>query len=251
MKRSVIAFDLDDTLAVTKSPIAGEMSELMGGLLQRFDVCVITGGAFAQIKKQVVDQLDVDPALLGRLHLMPTCGTRYYRFDVERSDWVQQYAEDLSPEQKSEIVSVLEEGAREQGIWEADPAGEIIEDRGSQITYSALGQQATPESKYAWDPDGTKKHALRDFVAQRLPNLEVRVGGTTSVDITNVGIDKAYGMRKLMEVLDVSEADILFLGDKLQPGGNDFPVKEMGIDCIAVEGWEQTALVVQGINDVT
>lgn len=251
MKRSVIAFDLDDTLAVTKSPIADQMSELLGGLLERFDVCVITGGAFDQIKKQVVDQLDVDPALLGRLHLMPTCGTRYYRFDGDQSAWVQQYAEDLSAEQKAEIISVLEEGAREQGIWEADPAGDIIEDRGSQITYSALGQQAAPDSKYAWDPDGTKKHALRDYVAQRLPNLEVRVGGTTSVDITNVGIDKAYGMRKLMEVLDLSEADILFLGDKLQPGGNDYPVKEMGIDCIAVEGWEQTALVVQGINDVT
>lgn len=251
MRRSVIAFDLDDTLAVTKSPITGQMSELLGDLLKRFDVCVITGGAFGQIKKQVVDQLDVDSARLGRLHLMPTCGTRYYRFDLAESDWVQQYAEDLSPEQKAEIISVLEQGAREQGIWETDPVGDIIEDRGSQITYSALGQQATPESKYAWDPDGTKKHALRDYVAQRLPNLEVRVGGTTSVDITNVGIDKAYGMGKLMEVLDLSEDNILFLGDKLQPGGNDYPVKEMGIDCIAVEGWEQTALVVQGINDVT
>ncbi len=251
MRRVAIAFDLDDTLAVTKSPISDRMSELLGQLLDRFQVCVITGGAFEQIAKQVVARLDVGPAALVNLHLMPTCGTRYYRFDLASAGWVQQYAEDLSDDQKREIISVLEAGARELGIWEEHPAGEIIEDRGSQITYSALGQQATPEAKYAWDPDGTKKHALRDYAAARLSNLEVRVGGTTSVDITNVGIDKAYGMRKLMGVLGIGEQAILFMGDKLGVGGNDYPVKAMGIDCIEVEGWEQTALVVAGINAVT
>lgn len=251
MRRIAIAFDLDDTLAVTKSPISDRMSELLSQLLDRFQVCVITGGAFEQIAKQVVGRLHVAPERLAHLHLMPTCGTRYYRFDVTAGEWTQQYAEDLSDAQKQEIVGVLEAGARELGIWEEHPAGEIIEDRGSQITYSALGQQAAPEAKYAWDPDGTKKHALRDYAAARLANLEVRVGGTTSVDITNVGIDKAYGMRKLMEVLDIDKQSILFLGDKLGVGGNDYPVKAMGIDCIAVEGWEQTALVVAGINAVT
>lgn len=251
MRRAVIAFDLDDTLAVTKSPISPRMSELLRELLKRFKVCVITGGAFEQMKKQVVDQLNADDDALANLHLMPTCGTRYYRFDQTGGGWVQQYAEDLSEQQKQEIVAVLEEGARELGIWERDPAGEIIEDRGSQITYSALGQQATPEAKYAWDPDGTKKHALRDYAAGRLENLEIRVGGTTSVDVTNVGIDKAYGMRKLMSVLGIGMSDILFLGDKLGIGGNDYPVKEIGVDCIAVDGWEETALVIEGINAVT
>lgn len=251
MKRTVIAFDLDDTLAVTKSPISDRMSELLAGLLERFDVCVITGGAFGQIEKQVVERLDVGPALLAKLHLMPTCGTRYYLFDEPTGSWMQQYAEDLSDDQKQQIVTVLQAGAKHLGIWEEEPAGEIIEDRGSQITYSALGQLASPESKYAWDPDGTKKHSLRDYAAQRLAGLEVRVGGTTSVDITNVGVDKSYGMRKLMAALGITKQDILFVGDKLEVGGNDYPVKAIGIDCISVDGWEDTALVVEGINAVS
>jgi phosphomannomutase len=251
LKRQLIAFDLDDTLTVTKSPVSDRMSELLGQLLEHYEVCVITGGAFSQIEKQVADRLEVGPLLLRKLHLMPTCGTRYYRYDDITEQWVQQYAEDLSAEQKKQIIEVLEAGAKKLGIWEQNPAGEIIEDRGSQITFSALGQQAKAEDKYAWDPDGKKKHALRDYVAERLDDLEVRVGGTTSVDITTIGIDKAYGMHKLMQVLEISKDDILFLGDKLEEGGNDYPVKALGIDTIAVEGWEQTALVLEGIIAVS
>ena len=251
MKRKLIAFDLDDTLAVTKSPISDRMSELLGKLLEHYEVCVITGGTFEQMEKQVASRLEISPLFMRRLHLMPTCGTRYYRFDDVTEKWVRQYAEDLSETQKREIIAMLEEGAKHLGIWEQNPAGEIIEDRGSQITFSALGQQALPEDKYAWDPDGKKKHALRDYVAERLDDLEIRVGGTTSVDITRIGIDKAYGMNKLIEVLGISKDEILFLGDKLEEGGNDYPVKALGIDTIAVDGWQQTALVIEGIIAVS
>ena len=140
--KKVIAFDLDDTLAVTKSQISDRMSMLLGKLLESYDVCVITGGAFDQIDKQVVRRLEVPKHLLGKLHLMPTCGTRYYRYDELEDKWVRQYAEDLSKEQKARVIDALEKVAKEMGIWCENPAGEIIEDRHSQITMSALGQQA-------------------------------------------------------------------------------------------------------------
>ena len=249
--KKLIAFDLDDTLAITKSPISDRMAELLEKLLQFYDVCVITGGSIEQIKKQVADRLEIDALLLRKLHLMPTCGTRYYRYEENSNGWKQQYAEDLSPEQKKRIIAVLEEAARNLGYWEEKPAGEIIEDRGSQVTYSALGQQATPEAKYAWDKDGTKKHAIRNYAAEKLDDLEVRVGGTTSIDVTTIGIDKAYGMKKLIEALGISKDEILFIGDKLEEGGNDYPVKAFGIDTISVEGWENTAHVLDGVIAVS
>ncbi|OFW66490.1 MAG: HAD family hydrolase [Actinobacteria bacterium RBG_16_68_21] len=249
MNRRLIAFDLDGTLTVSKSPIPPLMADRLRELLFHYDVCIISGGKFDQFRVQVIDRLEVSSEQLARLHIMPTSGTSYYRF-VDGS-WVVQYTEDLTPQRRVEIADVLMAGATELGYWESDPFGEVIEDRGSQVTFSALGQEAPPENKYAWDPDGAKKEALRAYVAARLPDLEVRVGGTTSIDVTREGIDKAYGMRKLMAALDLTSDDILFFGDKLDEGGNDFPVKSTGIDTIAVGNWEDTALALEAIIQVS
>ncbi len=251
MNRRVIAFDLDGTLAVTKSPISDVMAVALGRLLSLYEVCVISGGKFEQFKVQLIDRLNVPEDQLFKLHIMPTSGTSYLRFDPQTSDWVTQYSENLTADVRSEIIDVLTSGARELGYWEASPDGDIIEDRGSQITFSALGQHASPEKKQAWDPDGVKKNALRDYAAQRLPDLAVHVGGTTSVDVTAAGIDKAYGMRKLMEALGLEQTDILFFGDKLEEGGNDYPVKAMGVDTIAVGSWEDTATAIHAIVAVS
>lgn len=250
--KKVLAFDLDDTLAVTKSPISERMSSLLARVLEKYQICVISGGKFEQFEKQIVERLNIAPELLARLHLMPTCGTRYYRYDLNAGDWQVVYAEDLSEAEKQEIREVLEASAKEVGLWEENPHGEIIEDRLSQITYSALGQQALAEAKYAWaEAHAEDKEILRQKIADRLPNLEVRLGGTTSVDVTRKGIDKAYGMNKLMEILGLEKSEILFFGDKLNEGGNDYPVKAMGIDSITVEGWETTAYALDGILGVT
>lgn len=252
MTKKVIAFDLDDTLAVTKSPISDRMGELLVKLLENYDVCIISGGKFELFQIQVVDRLEATPQQLARLHLMPTCGTRYYRYEQISEKWQLQYAEDLTPTEKKDISKALEESAKELGLWDIEVFGERIEDRNSQVTYSVLGQLAPAEKKYEWAArNGETKLKLREMVAKRLLNLEVRLGGTTSVDVTRIGVDKAYGMQKLIEALDIGKEDILFIGDKLQEGGNDYPVRAMGIDTIEVEKWQDTAFVLDGITSVS
>lgn len=247
----MIAFDLDGTLAVTKSPILDSMAELLRDLLTPYEVCVISGGAFEQFKVQLIERLNANPEQLSRLHIMPTSGTKYLRYDACSREWVQQYSEDLAPEARTRIIEVLTSGAKTLGYWESKPWGPIIEDRGTQVTYSALGQDAPAENKYAWDPDGAKKRLLRDFAAQQLPDFEVHIGGTTSVDVTNTGIDKAYGMNRLMALVGFSSDEILFFGDQLDEGGNDYPVKSTGIDTISVGGWEDTSLAIHAIVAVS
>ncbi len=227
------------------------MGDLLVKLLAKYDVCVISGGSFKQFKIQVIERLDAPSNILKRLHLMPTCGTKYYCFDELSNEWKLQYNNALSDDQKEHITKVLEDSAKELGLWESNPYGEIIEDRDSQITFSALGQQAPAEPKYAWDPTGEKKLKIRDLVAKTLTDFEVRTGGTTSIDVTMPGVDKAYGMRKLVEQMQISKEEVLFIGDKLQEGGNDYPVKAFGIDTIEVQRWEDTALVLEGILSVT
>jgi phosphomannomutase len=251
MKRRVIAFDLDNTLADSKSPITEHMADLLNGLLKRFQVCVISGGKFAQFESQLLDHLKATPHALTALHIMPTCGTRYYRFDVATEAWQQVYAEDLPADKKAMIVAALNKGADALGFRETKLWGEQIEDRGSQVTFSALGQEAPVANKEAWDPDGAKKRKLRDYVAKEIPEFEVRVGGSTSIDVTKHGIDKAYGMKKLIALLGVAKEELIFVGDRLDEGGNDYPVKAMGVDCLQVSGWKDTALVIKTILEVT
>ena len=240
----LVAFDLDDTLAASKSPLDPRMATLIVDLLGAVEVCVISGGNFAQFELQLVDNLPLDhPDALARLHLMPTCGTQYFLF--QEGGWAAQYAENLSEEQKAAALAAVEQEAKRLGFWESETWGPILEDRGSQITFSALGQAAPVDAKKAWDPSGDKKNALRAAVQELLPELEARSGGSTSVDITRRGIDKAYGMRKLAELTGIPLDDMLFVGDRLDPDGNDYPVKAMGVECIAVEGWEDTAAFIE------
>jgi phosphomannomutase len=244
----LMAFDLDDTLAPSKSPLPTPMAALLVRLLQRCEVCIISGGRFEQFQTQILGRLDAPTDLLGRLHLMPTCGTQYVRW--QNGGWIAVYSEDLSTEQKDNIRRVLEAGARSLGLWEHRTWGPVLEDRGSQLTFSALGQSAPVAAKSAWDPGGVKRSKLREYVAARLPELSVQSGGSTSIDVTRLGVDKAYGMRKLMTYTGYPAADIMFVGDRLDPGGNDHPVLATGVRCVEVSGWEQTVQLLQRVVEL-
>lgn len=242
----IMAFDLDDTLAPSKSPLPDRMGALLSRLLDVVPVCIISGGQFGQFSMQVVDQLTgASREGFGRLHLMPVTGTQYYRF-VD-GGWKQIYAENLSDEEKRRALAAVETMARELGYWECQTWGPILEDRGSQITFSALGQAAPVDAKRAWDPTGEKKNRLAAAVSELLPELAVRSGGSTSVDITRKGIDKAYGMRKLSEMTGIGFPEILFVGDRLDPDGNDHPVMALGIPTHGVKDWEDTAAYLETV----
>jgi HAD superfamily hydrolase (TIGR01484 family) len=242
----LVAFDLDDTLAPSKAPLPEPVRKALLDLLAVTQVCVISGGQIEQFRKQVVDRLGPLPdSLAERLHLMPTCGTQYWRLTADGLTRV--YAEDLTEDEKTRAMTAVEEQARRLGLWSEHTWGPALEDRGSQVTFSALGQQAPLEEKKAWDPTGEKKNRLRSAVQEQLPDLEVRSGGSTSVDITRQGIDKAYGMRRLTELTAVPFAEMLFVGDRLDPDGNDYPVKAIGVPTRAVSGWEETPAVIEGI----
>ncbi|OKL54733.1 HAD family hydrolase [Bowdeniella nasicola] len=241
----IVAFDLDDTLAPSKSPVPPEVADALNELLRRVPVCVISGGQFGQFETQLLPALHLGDEAADRLHLMPTCGTRYLRWDGTK--YAEIYARNLSDEQRARAIEAVEATARDLGLWEADPWGDIIEDRGSQITFSALGQEAPLEAKVAWDMSGSKKNLLRDTLAPLLPDLEVRSGGSTSVDITARGIDKAYGIKELEKATGIGLADMLFVGDRLDEHGNDYPVKALGVACHEVASWRDTASYIHDV----
>jgi hypothetical protein len=241
--KRLVVFDLDGTLAESKAAIDTEMAALLGELLGVVRVAVISGGDWPQFEKQVLANLPHD-ASLANLSLLPTCGTKFYQY---AGHWRKVYSEDFTPTQKEKIISSLKKALGESGLKIEKTWGEQIEDRGSQITFSALGQQAPIEEKEQWDPDFAKRKKLKALLDDLIPEFSVRLGGTTSVDVTKPGIDKAYGIGKLRDTLGIAIEEMIFIGDALFPGGNDYPAEQAGVVSIRVKNPDETKRVVETI----
>jgi HAD superfamily hydrolase (TIGR01484 family) len=188
--KKLIVFDLDGTLAESKASLDAEMATRLSALLRIVQVAVISGGDWPQFKKQVLSNLPQDEHLKN-LSLLPTCGTKFYQY---AGDWRKLYSEDFTADERGKITSSLKQAIGSSGFKVEKIWGEQIEDRGSQITFSALGQQAPLEEKKKWDPDFTKRKKVKALLDKLIPEFSVRLGGTTSVDVTKPGIDKAYGI---------------------------------------------------------
>ena len=241
--KKLIVFDLDGTLAPSKSSLAPQTAALLHDLLGIIKVAVISGGAWLQFENQLLADLPQDDRLTN-LSLLPTCGTKFFQHNGR---WTELYSEDLSAEQKKKIIDSLDEAAGEAGYRAEKVWGEVIEDRGSQVTYSALGQQAPLAEKEKWDADFAKRKKITAILETLIPEFSVRMGGATSIDVTKPGIDKAYGIGKLRDTLHLSFKEMIYIGDALFPGGNDYPAEEAGVVSIPVKGPDDTNLVISTI----
>jgi len=241
--KKLFVFDLDGTLAESKSAVSPEVAGLLVLLLDVIKVAVISGGTWTQFETQLLAQL---PRANGfrNLFLLPTNGTQFFQHD---QGWVRLYSEALSEEERCLIISSLHHALEMAGIKVDRTWGEVIEDRGSQITMSVLGQDAPLAVKRSWDPDFANRTRIVSLLETLLPSFAIRMGGTTSIDVTKPGIDKAYGIGKLREHLDISIGEMLFAGDAIFAGGNDFSVQESGVDSILVSGPHETARVIQTV----
>ncbi|CCW17048.1 Phosphomannomutase [Sphingobium indicum BiD32] len=239
--KQLIAFDLDGTLAESKQPLAEAMGEALADLLQVTDAAIISGGDWPQFHKQVASRLP-HRADLARLWLLPTTGTKLYVY--RDGTWMALYANLFSDRQKAEILEAFDVVLQETGLVPEQSWGERIEDRGSQITFSALGQRAPLAAKEKWDPDFRKRKVIQAALRARLPDVSINIGGTTSIDVTQAGVDKAYGLKKLRDASRVALGDMMFVGDAVFPGGNDYPAKQLGLDTVRVTGPDATLAVI-------
>jgi phosphomannomutase len=237
----LIIFDLDGTLAESKLPLDAEMATLLARLLEFVKVAVIPGGAWPQFEKQVLHNLPHDERLKG-LSILPTCGTKFYRYD---GAWQELYSEEFSVDEKKIIVSGLNKAIDQSGFRAEKHWGDLIEDRGSQITFSALGQEAPLAEKKKWDLDFNKRKKIKEILEPLIPAFSIQLGGATSIDVTRSGIDKAYGVKKLHEILGVAIRDMVFVGDAIFPGGNDYPAKQAGVVSIEVRDPHETKRVIE------
>lgn len=241
--KKIMVFDLDGTITPSKSSMDTEMASLFSKVLDHMMIAVITGGGFERFAAQF-QELQCPDEKMRRFSFFPTSGTRYYRYTTE---WEQVYADEMTIEERQKIRDAFEKAYVDIDYCHPEVVyGEILEDRGTQMTFSACGQDAPLEVKMAFKAaHNDRRLALADAVRKYLPDFEVNVPGVTSIDVTRKGIDKAYGIAKIQEHLGIAIDEMVFVGDALYEGGNDYPVIRTGIDTVAVKEPEETKAVIR------
>ncbi len=243
--KKIIVFDLDGTLAQSKTKIDKEMAKILCNLLAKKIVVVVSGGAYIQFQKQFLSNFKYTKAL-ENLFLLPTSGSSFYRF--ENRKWQPIYQHLLSKKEKEKIRECFEKIFKDIDYHHPTKVyGQVIEDRGSQITFSALGQKAPLEKKQEWNTTQDRRSEIQKMLMQHLPQFEIRLGGLTSIDITKKGIDKGYAILQIIKILKTTKDEIVFIGDALYEGGNDFAVIRTGVDTVEVSGPEEVKYFIRSL----
>jgi hypothetical protein len=244
--KKAIIFDLDGTLSESKQLLDTEMAELLAKLVSKYFVAIISGGAFPQFENQVLSNLKFNHGQLEKLILMPTSGATLYRYNNE--SWEVVYENKLTKEEVAKIREALIDSLKRNNII-VEIERDMIEDRGNQVTFSIFGQNAPLELKKTWDPNHEKRQKIIAGL-NGLDEFEIHIGGTTSIDITKKGIDKAYGVNALSKILNTPIEEMLFVGDALYPGGNDASALRTGIESKTVSSVQETKDLIRELISV-
>ena len=181
-------------------------------------IAIISGGSFRQFETQFLTGFPKDVSF-ENFSLYPTSAAQCYVY--KNGAWQTLYAHLFTPEEKQTIIQVLEEGIKHTRIIDSSTPqfGDRIEDRGAQISFSALGQSAPIALKRLWDPTREKRAPLQKFLIDALPGCSVRANASNTIDITRAGITKAYGVQEFSRMVDVPVSAMLYVGDALFEGG--------------------------------
>ena len=243
--KKIICFDLDWTLAPSKERLDDEMSELVSKLLNKYYASVITWWWPDRFQKQIFDYITTDENLLNKFIACPNCGTKMLRY--ENGQRHKLYSLDFSQEEKKRILDSMNEVMELLNLRPEKTRWDIVEDRWSQITFSALWQDAPLKEKIVWDPDFKKRKVIKSELEKRIPEFSINSGGSTSIDITMKWVDKAFAIKKIIEYNPFNLEDVLFVWDAIFPGWNDYPPFMIWTDCIKTNWVEHTKKIIRNL----
>ena len=234
-----LVFDVDNTITEGCQEITDEIAEVLNDLKE--ELVFISGTHAFEIKRMISSKVK------RYHHILANVGTNYWITGPRGEKEV--YNDQLGHKEKNNIIFALKKLKEKYGLEPLTSEEDQIQDRGYQITMSILGRNAPKEKKDSYDPNGKKRKEFIDFLIQILggTDYEFGVGGTTSIDITRRGVDKGSSLERFMKMKNLKREDLIFLGDKLSPGGNDYPVIRTGIKCLAVDNPKETLEILRGL----
>lgn len=192
-----LLLDIDGVVCENRQPISDEMKEA----LSRFDVYFVTGNSYTdavdlvgggKIFCNMADELREDGRLLWKDEVTPR---------LPPIDWF------LLPYGEEDFL----------------PGNCFIEWRGPRfVNFSEIGRFATTEKRASHDFSWRRPmvEQVKDYNGILWNDVDASIGGQVSIDIYSKGADKSRAGKWLND----QGLTFTFIGDKTDPGGNDYPL---------------------------
>ncbi|HEV3245346.1 MAG TPA: HAD-IIB family hydrolase [Candidatus Paceibacterota bacterium] len=240
-----VVFDLDETLAESFKPPTSEMIGRLKRLLELFPVGVITGRTFSWVEPGFLPFMTDSPHI-DRFYVFPESSAQCLQWDG--SVWKELYSFTVGEEERVRIRAAIAESVAETKVLEGLPRfGEQYLNKNGMVSFACLGYEVPADMKYTWDPGNERRKILKAAVAEKLPDLEVSLGGATTIDVTEKGQNKSRGINWFAEHLRIPAPDMLYIGDALYEGGNDFVVIGTGIETRETKDPQETLAITDEI----
>lgn len=201
-KIKYIFSDLDGTLALSRQQASDEILNIIGRI-QHF--VVVSGAAQEQILKQL-------PSIY--VPLLSQNGNRCLSPEFF-------WSKKLPEVERQEALAYINKIIEKYNIYDN---GDLIQDRGCQISFSLIGHNADQEKKNRFDEDGFIRHTI--LKENKHPaSLVVTIGGTTNLDFCTKGCTKGANVLEYMNKKGWKKEECLYIGDKISKDGNDSSLK--------------------------
>lgn len=237
----IYIFDVDGTLTPSRQPMTEEFLEFFNGWSKSNPFYLVTGSDLDKIKEQVPD------FILERANSVFTCCGNEMWVDDE-----QIYHKEFTP--PNNLLTYLGEQIRmsETPVVSTNHR----ENRGSMLNFSVVGRDCTLDERqqyFEWDKESGERERIAQSVRDGWNELDAVIGGQISIDIYPKGSDKSQVLDIIKQERLVETGEIIFIGDGIENGGNDYPLAELmdnieGCDWYHTKGWEHTKEILEELN---
>ena len=209
MERLVYLFDVDGTLTPSMSKMENDTSMRFLNWMRGKEVYIVAGSdnhkVYRQLPASILSRLD--GIFCSSANELWQCGGPIYKNDWTPTD---------------DFFSYL--GKLYQNSHFTPKGKNFIEKRTGMINFSIVGREAPKELReiyYEWDKKIKDRENMAKAIMLDYPELQACIGGQISIDIYPKGQDKSQASRWVTENL---KKEMVFFGDKCNPGGNDYPI---------------------------
>lgn len=230
MPDRVYLFDVDGTLTRPLSEVDDVFADIFLSWKRdkKKNVYLVTGSDINKTQRQLFG------SFLDQCDGVFTCSGNVFYVQQQK---IYENKLDLPAGFIADLELYLEQGAS----WRRR-TGTHIEVRSGMVNFSTLGRDANPdlrEAYYKWDQKYQERQDIVEYIKDLYPEFEVSIGGQISVDIYPIGKNKAQVVDKIHELYG-TDVEIVFVGDRNVPGGNDWPLAQR-LEAMTTGYWYQVS----------